>query len=89
MRDEDGVPDEFQEARQNLRDLGFIRDHLVGDMVDAGRGLGDVHLRVDEFLETRDDAPILHQNRADLDDAVIPRGEAGGFGIEYAITASF
>ena len=85
--DEDIVPEEIQNDGEGLFHRGLVGKHLVRDVVDAGGSRGHRHLRVDEHVKALLDHPVLDDDAAKFDDAVVAGAKAGRFGVEDAITA--
>lgn len=82
VRAQGAAADVFQEFRHCLGNIRLPGKHLV---VDA-RQIDDLWLqgpvRVDEGLERAENFIALHDGRADLNDRVMERGQAGRFQIE-------
>ena len=87
MGDENVVSKEIQDDGEGLLHRGLVGKHLVRDVVDARGSRGHRHLRVDEHVKALLNHPVVDDDAAEFDDAVITGAEAGSFGIEYAITA--
>ena len=82
VRAQGAAADVFQEFRQCLGNIRLPGEHLVVDacQIDDLRLQGPV--RVNEGLERAENLVSLHDGRADLDDRVMKRGQAGRFQVE-------
>ena len=82
MRHEARLAGEIHELEPGLLEFRRVGDHGVVDAGQRGQARRDRHAGVHERLEPRNGAVELHADRADFDDAVADRAEAGRFKVE-------
>ena len=73
------VTDKVQEFREHFLDFGSTHQHFFRDARQLHNLPLQMPLRVHKGLEAVDFLSILQNHRADFDDAVGFRGQAGGF----------
>ena len=82
MRHQARLAGEIHELEPGLLELRRVGDHGVVDAGQRGQARRDGHAGIHERLEPRNGAVELHADRADFDDAVADRAEAGRFEVE-------